>query len=602
MKRLLTLWSTLASEEAKGCCTSAHMDIKTVHMRFKHEGLSFLAITLADFGKDFERSLDRGHVAPSAFKSWRTERHMCLPRFLRGFTELVFEPASGVLLEEPSIDAIRAIRQLTLMFSKMEVPCSDARNQAAFDDYVQCEKDVRELDLSDLSIELEDFKRISNLLFARVFNRLNSDIHLGRIVPKHGPGSTADRLIGNQKFKQTEWTARLQEVFPVWEHLIPNFRFSEDLEQIDILEPGSERPARVITVPKTLKTPRIIAMEPTAMQYIQQGIQKPLYKYVERNRLLSRTIGFIDQTPNQRLACQGSRDGSLATLDLSEASDRLSKELVYAMLEQHPELLKGVDACRSRWATVPGYEEPIPLAKFASMGSALCFPFEAMAFLALVFLGIERELNTRFTRYEQIIAHSRGVRVYGDDIIIPTDYVHSVIIALETFGLKVNDAKSFWTGRFRESCGREYFDGHDVSIVKVRDLFPESRADANRVSSLVSLRNQLYFAGLWESVNYLDGLIRKVLRYFPVVEPTSPVLGRHSFLQYQAESYDEDTQSPLVRGFVVSARLPTNGLDGSGALLKYLIKQGSLPAADGHLERSGRPVAVDIKLRKATPY
>jgi len=206
-----------------------------------------------------------------------------------------------------------------------------------------------------------------------------------------------------------------------------------------------------------------------------------------------------DQTPNQRLAREGSLTGALATLDLSEASDRVSNQLVRTMLEDYPHLHWAVDASRSRKADVPGHGV-IRLAKFASMGSALCFPFEAMVFLTLIFLGIERESSTLLTR-RKLERYVGKVRVYGDDIICPVDSVDSVVSVLTLFGAKVNTGKSFWTGRFRESCGKEYYAGEDISIVRVRREFPTSPKDAARVMSIISLRNQFYKTGLWATVN-----------------------------------------------------------------------------------------------------
>jgi len=613
MKRLLTLWITLANEEARGCRTSATMDIKTVQWRVKHEGLSFLGITLADFGKAFERSLDQGHVALTAFPSWKSRGG--LPLFLRGFLEQVFDSTSGVLFEDPSIDSIRAIRQLTLMFGKIEIPCSDARVRDAFQGYLECEKDVRACDDARDPIDLEDFVRVSHLLFAPVLAKVDSDVYHGKVVPQHGPGATADRLIGNQKFRQNTWPARLNEVFPMWETLISNHRFTDRLEEVDILEPGAEEPVRVITVPKTLKGPRIIGMEPTAMMYMQKGLQTLIYDYVEKDTILQNMIGFLSQVPNQELAKKGSKTGNLATLDLSEASDRVSNQLVRAMLLNYPHLSGAVDATRSRRARVPGNPGLVRLAKFASMGSALCFPMEAMVFLTIIFIGIERELNTRFRSRSDFLRFLNQVRVFGDDLIVPKEYVHSVTLALETFGSRVNEHKSFWTGRFRESCGKEYFDGEDVSLVRVREMPPTSRKDATGVVSWNSLRNQLYYAGLWDAVKLLDEDIRKVIKHHPVVSPTSPVIGRHSFLGYETQEVSADTHAPLVRGYVVKARLPVNELDGSDALLKYHLRcasqdqtdldeplAGNLPIADDHLRRSGRPYAVDIKLRKASPF
>jgi hypothetical protein len=404
----------------------------------------------------------------------------------------------------------------------------------------------------------------------------------------------------------------LEKIFPSLEYLLPSWSYYDQLESIDILEPGSEIPVRVISVPKTLKTPRIIGIEPTAMQYAQQAIRLAIYELLDEHHvhpyrdepyLPSYFIGLDDQEPNQFLAYEGSLHGDLATLDLSDASDRVSNQLVREMLSNHPHLLEAVDACRSRKADVPGHGV-IRLAKFASMGSALTFPIEAMVFLTCVFHGIERELNTPLT--PRIIKDFRGrVRIFGDDIIVPVDYVPSVIASLELFGAKVNRTKSFWNGKFRESCGKEYYAGEDVSIVRVREMFPTSRRHADQVISLVSLRNQLYFAGYWQTLKWLDEYIRKLLRYFPVVLPTSPVLGRHSFLGYESKEIDAKLHTPITRGYVVSARIPKDPLSETGALLKFHLRNAVSdeyqPSWDEmHLQRAGRPSVVDIKLRKAS--
>jgi hypothetical protein len=313
-------------------------------------------------------------------------------------------------------------------------------------------------------------------------------------------------------------------------------------------------------------------------------------------------LGFEDQTPNQSMALEGSLTGDLATLDLSEASDRVSIGHVRALMARHPQLLEAVEAVRSLRADVPGFGIKT-LAKYASMGSALTFPIEALLFLSLVFLGIERELNTQFASPKDFRPYVGKVRIYGDDIIVPVDCVHSVIQTLEFFGIRVGDHKSFWTGRFRESCGKEYYDGQDVSIVKVRRIFPTSRRCVPETISLVSLRNQFYKAGCWRTVQWLDSQIWKILPYFPDVWDSSPVLGRHTFLNYQVERECQSLHRPLVKGYVVDAQLPRDNLTGSGALLKYFLKHSDLPIADGrYLERAGRPRTVNIKARWTSPY
>jgi len=235
------------------------------------------------------------------------------------------------------------------------------------------------------------------------------------------------------------------------------------------------------------------------------------------------------------------------------------------------------------------------------MGSALCFPIEAMVFTTVIFLGIQNALRRPLTK-KDIKSFKGQVRVYGDDIIVPVVYVADVVRALESFGFRVNTSKSFWTGKFRESCGKEYYDGEDVSIVRVRSLLPTSRRDVGAVVSTVSLRNQLYKAGSWATVRWLDRWIERVIP-FPTVEPTSPVLGKHSFLGYQAERVEtgSNMQRPLVRGAVLKSTLPVNKVDEEFALLKYFLKRGDLPIADReHLTRSGRPDSIDIKIRWAS--
>jgi len=578
---------------ATWCCTSATRDALTVASRTEHEGISFLTITLPDFGKGFQKSLDLGHVDRNLFTSFRFRAG--LPLFLGGFLDLVFDRGSGVLLENPSVDAIKAIRQLTLLFSKINIACSEKRVMRAMDRFCECEKELK--GAYNGKTDLSDFHRVGSLLFRRAFTIVDRKIYDGEVIPKHGPGSTADKLSGNGKYRQTTWPARLEEQFPFGENCLPNWSYYDQLESVEFLEPGQEYPVKVIPVPKTLKTPRIIAIEPTAMQYMQQGVAEILVESFGRFDTLSNFLGFTDQDVNQHLAMVGSRDGTLATLDLSEASDRVSNQHVRLLVKNHKHLFNALDSTRSRKADVLGHGV-VRLTKFASMGSALCFPIEACVFLTLVFLGIERELNTPLT--DKIVRDFIGsVRVYGDDIVVPTGYVRSVCRVLSDFGHVVNSDKSFWTGRFRESCGKEYYDGHDVSIVKVRHLIPTSRKDATGCVSLVSLRNLFYEHGMWQTCRYLDRKIGKILKYFPVILPTSPVLGRHSFLGYKAERTGLHLQNPVVTGYVVVAQPPYNPLEGSGALLKCFLKRGDMPFADRrHLERSGRPHAVNIKLRR----
>jgi len=599
MKSLMLLWENVANELATWCNTSATMDIKYVRGRLNCEGVSFLTITLPEYGKGLQQSLERKQVARSSFPGFYWGRRG-LPTFLSGFLGLVFNHDTGVLLDDPSIDAIFAIRQLTLLFGKIELPCTPEREYKAFEGYVQSEQDVRaSWKTLDSSLK-EEFRRVSGTLFGTMFTHLDRKIREGKVIPRHGPGNVAEKYSSNEKYFRASWTRRLEDVAPSGDYVVPNSLFWRDLEEVDILEPEAEIPVRVVSVPKTLKTPRIIGIEPTAMQYAQQGLFSLFLDGLRRNFILSKMVGIDDQEPNQLMARQGSRDGTLATLDLSEASDRVSNQHVRLLVGNHGALRAFVDATRSRKADIPG-RGIMPLAKYASMGSATCFPVEASVFLTLIFIGISRELNTPVDR-NMIKSYSDRVRVYGDDIIIPVDCVNSVISVLEAFGFVVNRNKSFWTGRFRESCGKEYYAQCDVSIAKVRRLFPKHRTDARELISTVSLRNQLYKLGLWQTVRWLDSEITKKIKFFPVVAETSPVLGRHSFLGYETQRMCPHLHRPLVRGYVVKGKPPVDELDGYGALVKFLIKRGLDPLDAGHLTRAGRDSTVYTKLSWSVPF
>ncbi len=598
MKSLTFLLRVILQELGDWCHTSTDHDYKTAVARIEHEGVSFLTISLTNFGKDFEKSLDQGYVADDQFTGFA--RTGGLPRFLGGFLQLVFERGTCRLRDDYSIDAIQAIRQITLMFGKVALECSDERKKAAIDGYISCEQEVREFDKLWSESSKEDFDRMGTLLWATPLSNIDLRIYEGEVIPKHGPGSTSDRLYGNRKYEQTSWPERLDAVFPHWENAIPNARFINESTSATYLEPGQELPVEIILVPKTLKTPRIIAREPSAMQYMQQGILEIFTEEIDADDLASSFISNRSQIPNQELARLGSLNGELATLDLSEASDRVSNQHVRRLFRRFPHLFEAVDATRSRKADVPGYGVQ-RLAKFASMGSALCFPMEAIVFATVIFLGIEKALNRRLT-LKDIKSFKGRVRVYGDDIIVPVEYVSCVVAELEAYGFKVNKAKSFWTGKFRESCGKDYYDGHDVSIIRVRELLPSQRKHVTGIVSTVSLRNQLYKAGFWRTVKALDAMLERIIP-FPHVGEESPALGRHSFLGYETEKMCENLHKPLVKAMYVSARLPDSRLDDWPALMKWFLKRGDMPFADrDHLLRAGRPVAVDIKHRWLSAY
>jgi len=595
----MSLVGSILSDIENRCEASTTLDLKTIQSRVDDEGISFLTISLANFGKDFQKSLDLSFVDPSFFTGF--SKNGALPRLFGGLLGLVFDKESGVLLDNPNIDAISGIYQITSMFSKIKIECSDRRTKAAFAAYVKCDTDIKESD-KGFTVELrKEFSIASSILFSKALSQVNRLIVDSELKPKHGSGATAERLSSNKKYTSMQWHSRLETVFPHMLWMYPNYlsALDEPFGRVNVREPGDEIPVRVISVPKTLKTPRIIAIEPTHMQYMQQSLWLELQPRLESDELIGSMIGFTDQLPNREMAERGSRNGDLATLDLSEASDRVSNQHVLELFRPWPSLSEAVQATRSRKADVPGHGV-IRLAKFASMGSALCFPVESMIFLTIAFLGIARELNTPVT-HKLVSQFVGSVRVYGDDIIVPVRFANSVASTLELLGYKVNANKSFWTGKFRESCGGDYYDGQWITPIRVRRVLPQQRQHSDEIVSTTALRNQLYKAGYWRSVRYLDSLLEEILGgVFPAIEDTSDAVGKHTFLPVEGERMCPYLQRPMVKAYRKKDKPRVDRLEGYGALMKFFLKSGETPLSEGHLINAGRPLAS--RLNKGWAY
>jgi len=217
-------------------------------------------------------------------------------------------------------------------------------------------------------------------------------------------------------------------------------------EDIFTIVPGNH----VITVPKNAKTDRVIAKEPDLNMYLQKGIGG-----VIRRRLKRCQIDLDDQTRNQQLAREGSETGMLCTLDLSAASDTVAMQLVRELLP--PDWVEAIELCRSPQGVLPD-GSVITYQKVSSMGNGFTFELEALIFWALVQSVVDYSTTME-----------RRVAVYGDDLIFSVDCYTSVVELLSICGFSVNAKKSFHTGKFRESCGKHYFSGRDVTPFYIRE-------------------------------------------------------------------------------------------------------------------------------------
>lgn len=177
------------------------------------------------------------------------------------------------------------------------------------------------------------------------------------------------------------------------------------------------------------------------------------------------------QTMHKLYAKWGSRDDSLCTVDLSNASDTLAKNVVKLLLPE--EWFSLLDSLRAHFSNVDG--RSYLLEKFSSMGNGFTFELET-----LIFAGLARCLPG-FCEEKSL------VRVYGDDIVVSRNLGEDLLAVLRYVGFTPNTRKTFLTGPFRESCGGDYFEGHDVRAVNLKrvPVFPhEWIALANQLRRL----------------------------------------------------------------------------------------------------------------------
>lgn len=593
MKSLLDLFESLLHECGRKCGVQTTRDVKTLRRRVEHEGDSFTTITLPSFSADFERSLDLGRVAPGAFRAFGKAGAAGIPQFLGGFLSHVFDK-NGVLIADPCINCIRSVRQVCLFGKKVLAPCAQARVERTLRGYVETDSECQ-IDFVDTDFGTR-FKKVAQVLLASL--DLESPT-IGDIMPQHGPGQTAEKLLNNSKWSFTTWPQRLEDaglrfVDLVWPH--KDMLEHERRYLPTFTSPEEEPAARLVTVPKTVKSPRLIAVEPVAIQFCQQGLKRFLVSRLEAGHL-TRNIRFTDQGVNQVLANDGSTSGRLATVDMSEASDRVSLAHVRTLFASSPTFLSLLEATRSTRVDLcaGGEQTQLTLRKFASMGSALCFPVEAMVFYCAIVasrLGIARTTVTDVT----VKRFGRDVHVYGDDLIFPAREAPTICEDLEALGLKVNRSKSFWTGKFRESCGKDWYDGQDVTPVYVRRLIPTDRADPSGFVSSVSLGNQLWEAGYPMTAQ----LVRKRVelhygRRLPVVQANSSVIG---WLWGDSPTItfrvNHRLQRAEFRALVADVSFQEDPLEGSLALAKCFRVINSFIDPE-HLNRSVRGYSLTLK-------
>lgn len=469
---------------------SLRLTLRKVRNRMSAEGMGFLTKTLPRLGKAFDKTLSSDTPLNSVELGFDSLPNSKLPRFLGELFSKVLGH-DGTTLPAPCALSVRNIRDILYAFYKYELPYSHEQENKVVQQFIAAEHDLLNTSLrletlrvrADISYlggrfgftkspRLVRIVRVARRRLARLFANFDPlDIH-----PRHGPGAVATKQRLWDKFRWSNVSANITAMYPLDAYYFASL--GHVCDDRDAFKRITEKnlPARVLLVPKDSRGPRLISCEPVDYQWIQQGLGKAIVDLVERHPLTKWNVHFTDQQPNQFGALLGSRTGKYATLDLKEASDRISVSLVRLLFPER--IYSYLEACRSSSTELPD-GSILNLKKFAPMGSSLCFPILALTIWAILSAAAP-DADTR-----------ESILVYGDDVIVPTAFAEDAIEQLESFGLLVNRDKSCIKGLFRESCGTDAFNGINVTPVRLRTVW-SSTPSPEVYTSWIAYANSYY--------------------------------------------------------------------------------------------------------------
>lgn len=513
--------------------------ISKLKHRVRAEGISFLTKTLPRYGKELDKLL--AGPATSVLPSDGRKSKGGIPLFLGWILSEIVD-AEGRVRRDANVQAIRHYRQIVYLVYKLKLPYAKTTEKSVVDAFIRTEGELRSLDLPKADIILEYAGR----LVARCMSRVN----VRDIIPKHGPGavSTGEDVARKSRFSRIY--ERTEQLYPFTEYFMLGANHIVDqLDYIANLESSSTPTAKVVLVPKDSRGPRIISCEPLEIQWLQQGLRTEMYDVLERHPFTKGHINFRDQSVNRRLALSASRHRRLATLDMKDASDRVSLELVEKLFERVPHVLEALKATRSVRTRLPDGTE-IELAKFAPMGSALCFPVEALCFfsLAAAVLHIHGKKSWRKAM--------ASIYVYGDDIICDRHDVHLLLQYFPLYGLMFNESKCCVSGFFRESCGCDAYKGVDITPIRFRNTWCHRKPSASELPSWVSLSNSFWKGGYWRIADAIQSMVEAKYGPLPFVS--------ESWTEPKWDS-NPNTVQPAVIGWV---RSHVSNVDATRARLK----------------------------------
>lgn len=554
-------------------------DVSTLEKRCAFEGEAFLMKTLPSFGKAIDLAL-QGNTPLDAPWFKKNHRGSSLPAFLQALTKRVFSQ-TGAVVASPCIVAIRLLRQICYWCKKIERGFSDESLQKASQDFIDVDQSLPSDDDITGGKLLGTARALIRALFA-----VGPD--LSDLRPQHGPGAVAnsDGVVGKRKLDRCYTSLeRYFRPIPTFFSLANAAVNPQSITNRFVCEYGL---SRTTFVEKDSSGPRTIGLEQAEYMWCQQALKRVLYAHIENSPFTRGHVNFTDQSINQKLTALWA---DYDTLDMSKASDRNSLALV-KYLFSGTKILPYLLACRSPGTVLPN-GRILWFKKFAPMGSAVCFPIEALVFWALAISSLHHQ-------GVPLSVARRQVYVYGDDLIVPHGFFTQLDLDFRSVGLKFNESKCCVYGKFRESCGMDSYDGHNVTPIRLRKAYPT--IDSTSLIPVIKHANHLMLAGYWAASSaFRLAALRsyKSLRALKLPfsgRPDLPILYWLDYFNPETVKYFYSNGLTQIRGYTYKACTQRGTVSGEHSYLREALSHGG-PVGSLRTSRKGVERVFDVPFR-----
>lgn len=494
-------------------------DRRTIKRRLNNEGFAFVADVLPSLMDGLLNHLEGGESTFSSKFKCRGGR----PTFLRRLTEIATNGHN--YKPEMQAKAMEYVYNISVCGKKYRATPDEQPVLKQWTDFLETDRSLMDIDISS-----SELSPVMDSVATQWYNFAHDlSIDDADCIPRPGPGATVGNIQKSRRYAPHVMYEQVDKVFPYesWFFSHPYDLVDQTRNYLNLYKEKVEEPhSEYLLVPKTYRKWRGICKEANEVQFIQQALRRLLTRAIKRR--LANHLPLDDQGVHAKLALEASIDRSNATIDESEASDRIARKIVAKMTELTPELRDALMAVSTKWVLAPTGLRPrikVRTEKFAPMGSAVCFPIMSILHLFLIrAIILIYGKDWSFTDKKRFCSK---ISVYGDDIVLPSACVPLVYEWLPRFGMKINQTKSFVKSFFRESCGCHAYKGVDITPVYIKyTTFSTSEScDNKKLLSLLSVESQLHDRGFEATARFVRQHIEATWGQLPYVSNVLPVVG-----------------------------------------------------------------------------